>query len=383
MLGRNQSHHSFLFWFIISLQHCLQQTSIIPVAIASIMKPLNARVVTYNVLSDSLCSPKSYPTLNPEHLDPAVRLPSVLERIGDEVKHKSIICLQEVTYNWAGSLHTYFANQGYNMITGLYGRKFNGYMGIAIAIPTSKMEILDVNICRLSDQREGGWPRPPEDETDGLGKVINNILSFAKKPLIKIGILSTPPIEPWSYSENRVNMLLQVKLRDRDTQRPFCLGNYHMPCTFYCPPVMTIHSDMAARVLQSYAENLPYILAGDWNIKPQDSMYKLLTCGTMDKEDPAYPPPRYGVEWTPSLEPMQSAYAVVEGKEPDFTNFAAPRNIGDEGFCDTLDYIFCGSDWKVKSVKKLPHRDEAGGPFPNNIEPSDHVLLAAELQHDG
>lgn len=347
------------------------------------MKPLKVRVVSYNVLSDSLCSPKSYPTLNPEHLEPAARLPSVLKRIDDEVKNNSVICLQEVTYNWAGSLHTYFAKQGYHMVTGLYGRKFNGYMGIAIAWPTAKMDALDVDISRLSDKRDGGWPRPPEDETDGLGKVIKNIVSFAKKPLMKIGILSSPPMEPWSYSENRFNMLLRVKLQDRASDRQFCLGNYHMPCTFYCPPVMTIHCDMAAKAVQSYADGLPYILAGDWNIKPQDSMYQLLTSGDMDKEDPAYPPSRYGVEWTPSAKPMQSAYAVVEGKEPDFTNFAAPRNIGEEGFIDTLDYIFCGSDWIVQSVKKLPHRDEADGPFPNEIEPSDHILLAADLKHDG
>jgi hypothetical protein len=66
--------------------------------------------------------------------------------------------------------------------------------------------------------------------------------------------------------------------------------------------------------------------------------------------------------------------------------------IGDnEPFIDTLDYIFlsCSSnvkdddvDWHVHSVKSLPHCDEAGGPFPNmdNSEPSDHILIAADLE---
>jgi hypothetical protein len=30
-------------------------------------------------------------------------------------------------------------------------------------------------------------------------------------------------------------------------------------------------------------------------------------------------------------------------------------------------------------VLELPHRDTAGGPFPNESEPSDHILIAANL----
>ena len=78
---------------------------------------------------------------------------------------------------------------------------------------------------------------------------------------------------------------------------------------------------------------------------------------------------------------MRSAYAVAgDGNEPDFTNYARVKE--DEPFIDTLDYIFVSEDWTVAGVKALPHREGAGGPFPNldRGEPSDHILIAADLK---
>ena len=58
---------------------------------------------------------------------------------------------------------------------------------------------------------------------------------------------------------------------------------------------MTIHTDLAARHVQKLAASngdgagrktngtIPYVLAGDWNIKPDGSSYRLLTTGKMDK----------------------------------------------------------------------------------------------------
>jgi 2',5'-phosphodiesterase len=371
-MTRTRTHH---FWNTLLL--FLLQLSL---AFSMVMRPLNVRVVSYNVLSNHLCSPQQCPALNPDHCVPASRLSSVLNKLDEEINKKAVICLQEVSYDWAGSLHTHFANRGYHLVTGLYGRKFNGYMGVAIAWPTASMEVLDVNISRLSDTRPEGWPRAPEE--DGLDKVWKNLKSLVTIPLQKVGLLGRPPLEPWSYSQNRFNVLLTVKLKEKESGLSFCLGNYHMPCAFFAPMVMTIHSEQAARHVQDLAGDLPYILAGDWNIKPQDSQYKLLTTGELDKEDPGYPPPQFGMEWTPMAEAMQSAYAVADGAEPNFTNYAGPRKLGEDTFIDTLDYIFCGKQWKVVGVKKLQHRDEAGGPFPNldRDEASDHVLIAADLR---
>lgn len=342
------------------------------------VRPLNIRVVSYNVLSSHLADPSHFSTLKPEHLLAANRLPAVLEKLDEEISRNSLICLQEVSYDWAGSLHTHFANKGYHLVTGLYGKKFNGYMGVAVAWPTALMKVTDVDISRLSDKREGGWPvAPKQGLLEGLS---SSMKDWIRPKLEKLGILSRPPVEPWSMSENRFNILLTIKLEDKDSGRAFALANYHMPCAFYAPKVMTIHTEMAARHVQTLAGDLPHILAGDWNIKPYSTSYMLLTTGLIDRGDPEYPEAKWGMEWKPTAKAMRSAYAESEYGEPDFTNFARIRE--NEPFVDTLDYIFLSDEWKVVDVKKLPNREESGGPFPNleRNEPSDHVLIAADLK---
>lgn len=102
-----------------------------PGGVASMMK---LRIVSYNVLSSHLASPSYFTTLNPDHLDSSNRLKVVLEKLESEIptpgcSGTTIFALQEVSYDWAGELHTFFANRGYHLVTGLYGGKHSGYMG--------------------------------------------------------------------------------------------------------------------------------------------------------------------------------------------------------------------------------------------------------------
>jgi hypothetical protein len=95
--------------------------------------------------------------------------------------------------------------------------------------------------------------------------------------------------------------------------------------------------------------------------------------------------------WRAAFAPMRSAYreAAYEGKpagsEPQFTNFAWSAFEPDEPFVDTLDYVFLSRNgWgPVASVKPLPLLvgAQAQSPvgFPVAHEPSDHLLLAADL----
>jgi 2',5'-phosphodiesterase len=75
--------------------------------------------------------------------------------------------------------------------------------------------------------------------------------------------------------------------------------------------------------------------------------------------------------------PLKSAYATANGAEPDFTNYAKVQD--QETFIETLDYLFYSPGWEVKSVKDLPPRGEVPGPLPNEAEPSDHILISAEM----
>ena len=415
-------------------------TSAPPSSLPTPPQPLKLRVVSYNVLSSHLASPSHFTTLNPDHLKASARLPAVLQKLECELsppapdssssENKSaappppststsgspvvpvLVCLQEVSYDWAGPLHTFFANRGYHMVTGLYGRKFNGYMGVALAWPIGMFETLDVSVTRLSDTREGGWPRPPPADPNGgtivsaavraVGGKLQSWMGTALQTVVAspvrflLGWPSTPSndndAEPWDYAERRMNVLLAATLRDKATGTEFCVATYHMPCSFWDLRIMAIHADLAVRHVQRVAassaddsgdsKSRPYLFAGDFNIKPDDSIYKLLTTGELSKDDSAHPTPKHSCEWKPSLiEPVRSAYAVHSntGNEPDFTNYAQIKK--DDPFIDTLDYIFVSPHWDVDAVRELPSRQETGGPFPNldRGEPSDHLLIAATV----
>lgn len=318
-------------------------------------------------------------------MEPSYRLPLILKKLDEEIAgapagNPAVICLQEVSNDWAEAFHTWFANRGYHLVTGLYGQKFNGYMGVAVAYPTAAFETVGVDISRLSDERVGGWPRAPAPTL--VDRILSTVKPFWSVPLGMMGLYKRPKEDEWSMSQRRYNILVTTTLRDKKSGQAFCIGNYHMPCAFYMPPAMTIHSEMAAKHVQDIAakqDGLPYILAGDWNITPDSSTYKMLTTASLDKDDPSYPMTKHGIEWSVSAAPMRSAYAEKNnGEEPNFTNYA---RVGDrDPFIDTLDYIFLSPEWQVDATKSIFHRDISNGPFPNAKEPSDHVLISADLQ---
>jgi 2',5'-phosphodiesterase len=369
-----------LFPFTLSFEY-LSRFGIATALTDSLMSPppLKVRVASYNILSSHLADPQYYTTLNPDHLSAENRFPVILQKIQDEMDLKSVICLQEVSQDWAGPLHTYCANRGYYLVTGLYGKKFNGYMGVALAWPIDQWNVVDVDISRLADKRPGGWPRPPKGKVSWFTKLSNKVVPMVRPYLEYVGVLSKKPNDAWDMASNRFNILITAKLQNKTTGKTFAIGNYHMPCVFYEPKVMTIHTDLAARHVQKLAGSIPYVLAGDWNIKPNGSSYRLLTTGIMDKGDPEWPEPKYGMKWEPSAKPMRSAYRVSNHGEPEFTNYARVKE--QEPFIDTLDYIFLSPEWKVLGVKPLPTIAEAGGPFPNldRGESSDHILISADL----
>lgn len=391
------------------------------------------RVVSYNVLSSKLARPSHFTMTNPDHLEATYRLPLILSKLehemgrafapgddSDSVEKQplpppTIFCLQEIDYTFTSALHTFFANKGYAFVTGLYGKKFNGYMGVGVAYPLKEFETLKVDICRLSDEKEGGWPRPPDEDEEkgviskvsrGVIKKLKTLAAFTFKStagllLNYIGSPNESTIDAWDMTENRFNVLLTVALKFRENQAMFSISNYHMPCAFYCPPVMNLHVDMAARRAQQLASEIhndvygtdavgevPHILAGDFNILPDSAHYKLVTTGVLEESDPSYPPLKHGFKWKSTCEAMDSAYATHSGAEPSFTNYAH-LNSEDEPFIGTLDYIFLSRKehndrssckWVVRDVVKLPEKEASGGPFPNECEPSDHLLISADLK---
>jgi len=354
------------------------------------------RITTYNVLSSSLASPDHFRWCVASHLDKDYRFNKLTEKLLDEISHQAVINLQEVSNEWAGKLSAFFSQHSYHFITALYGHKFNGFMGVGIAIPYAKYSIVDVDICTLGTTLS--LPRQPKpsmlttlyEKCFGKSDPCPYWQSAAGRSNRMITVV-LQPIENDVYKKLRSASKKKASSTDSSSDNNFCVSNYHMPCAFYDPPLMTIHCALAAQRARWVAKRatggegcLPYILTGDFNIKPHSTMYRLLTEGSLkEPNNPELPVTLPGISWSHEVSPMRSAYAVAssegseKGREPDFTNYAQTSDDGP--FIDTLDYLFLSEQWEVIDVLALPNRVDVAGPLPNASEPSDHVLLYANL----
>merc|ERR1712060_360328 len=104
-------------------------------------------------------------------------------------------------------------------------------------------------------------------------------------------------------------------------------------------------------------------------------------------EHPHMPPPAsFDPNWRPTINPMRSAYAINLGSEPSCTNYAAHKNSQNDPtpFCETLDYVWLSPEWEVRSVvgplpTQVDLETQGIKSFPDLSEPSDHLLIGAEL----
>eukprot|EP00518_Triparma_eleuthera_P000826 CAMPEP_0182454998 /NCGR_PEP_ID=MMETSP1319-20130603/1371_1 /TAXON_ID=172717 /ORGANISM="Bolidomonas pacifica, Strain RCC208" /LENGTH=302 /DNA_ID=CAMNT_0024653027 /DNA_START=234 /DNA_END=1142 /DNA_ORIENTATION=+ len=298
-----------------------------------------------------------------------------MTKIGAEVDNKSILCLQELSRPWSGPLQTYLSNVDYELITGLYGKPFNGYMGIALAFPKSEYTLEELWNENLADTVK--WPRDPKEQEGVLSRVTNKLAGF-------VGLQKKwerKPEDSFSASARRANVMITARLKSKKSKGSFNIGVYHMPCAFRTPQVMSLHSALAIRRSQELADGSPFILAGDWNITPDSPTYAMMTTGVLDEADDTYPK-KEGVHWTPDIgQGVDSAYAVKNGREPEYTNWARVKE--EPVFKETLDYIFLskgprgGVQWKVKKVEEVV---DAGSVCPNEQEGSDHVSICAEVE---
>ena len=368
----------------ISLAAAASALRLAPVAMNTRSRTANqVSICTYNVLSSHLAGADHFVSCKPENLKASTRYGRVLEKLKSEMApdRRSIICLQEVSQTWEGQLHQHFANNNYYFITQLYGNPFNNYMGVGIAVPLEKYSIEECEMVRMSDTKR--WPRatsPGPGILARAGGLLSNIVRFPF--LSAVFRRKEAPPSCWDLARKRWNVMVSVSLRDKTSAsaKDFCVSTYHMPCMFRRPDVMTIHASLAAQHAADFAKGKAFVLAGDFNIKPQDPQYELLTTGTMSVTDAAYPVAPEHEPWRPELSTaLSSAYAVAGGEEPAFTNWAKIRD--QEPFIETLDYIFLSDHWRVHDVLPLPTRDTSPGPYPTEEEPSDHVMLAARLSH--
>jgi len=350
--------------------------------------PEEVEVVSYNLLSSHLSQPSYFWHNDPADLRPETRLKRVLKKLRPTLSSGAVICLQECSMLWSGKLHTFFQRHGYHFVFSNYGLEFNGHMGVAIAFPTWRYEAADVLLQRVAESKR--WPDTKRPMLPA-GRKANalDLASYFASPFLFEGNDDEDVVfdlNEWEYSRTRQNTMVAVMLKPKQGDvEPFAVATYHMPCAYWAPKVMVIHTALAAQCAHRFARGRPLVLAGDWNFKPGAAPYQLLTTGKLSADHPAHPGSMEGDEWDlqEGLPGLQSAYAVKNpGGEPEFTNYAWVRDDSDP-FIGTLDYIFVSRGADVLSVGKLPTISSCPSPLPTRDEPSDHLMLSARLRPYG
>jgi mRNA deadenylase 3'-5' endonuclease subunit Ccr4 len=239
-----------------------------------------------------------------------------------------------------GRLYTFFEHNGYTLISAPYGNKFSGYMGVCIAYPIMSFELLDVIIAKPADSVQ--WPT----EIPYCWFSTSSSISIAK---------------------NQKNTLILAKLKTPRYSKEFWVAVYHMPCKFAYPDVMMYHALASLQIVQKYAEDLPYIFAGDFNSLPESDVYKTIV--NADKKNVYWE--KDGVEFR--IDTVKSAYMNHVHREPEYTNYSHGFNGFFKG---CIDYIFY-NDFDVLFVEDIVADNVL---LPSIKEPSDHLPVYAEFE---
>lgn len=190
------------------------------------------RIVSYNVLSSHLCSPSHFQACEPANLEPATRLERVKAQLESQMQNDAILCLQEVSTDWAGELTPFFEKRGYTLVTGLYGSRFNGYMGVALAWPSSRFESEAVEMVRPADTKV--WPELPKPSRPFFSRLWQCVTSRGepKRPV---------EFNPLHEAATRKNILLSARLRCGAVLcEPDCMPSYTICLPFLSLPHLTL-----------------------------------------------------------------------------------------------------------------------------------------------
>eukprot|EP00747_Dinoflagellata_sp_TGD_P024781 gnl/TRDRNA2_/TRDRNA2_130791_c0_seq1.p1 gnl/TRDRNA2_/TRDRNA2_130791_c0~~gnl/TRDRNA2_/TRDRNA2_130791_c0_seq1.p1 ORF type:complete len:775 (+),score=114.00 gnl/TRDRNA2_/TRDRNA2_130791_c0_seq1:148-2472(+) len=344
----------------------------------------SVKVISYNVLSDSLCDAGYFNSSPPEDCDPETRLQRVKDKLAPQIEAQAVICLQEMSRRWVSRLIPFLEDLGYSHVSCPYGDIRSGYMGQMIAWPRERYILEDTEIRRVADAIEGTWPtfsKPPS--TPRLWQMVHRIGHWLR---LSSAQADEHLYDPWKETARRQNAVVLLRMRHREAGSTFVVGTYHMPALYGSDAkgqTMVAHAALVMQHAQRWSQGAPLIVAGDFNVKPNSPPYKMLTQGSLSIEDPQHPPmpAPFGEDWKPSIEPMQSAYMLHNAKEPDFTN-KAKTSQSEEAFEGTLDYIWLSPHWHVVNVVPLPSSSSMKlvTSFPSANEPSDHLMIGADLE---
>jgi endonuclease/exonuclease/phosphatase family metal-dependent hydrolase len=185
------------------------------------------------------------------------------------------------------------------------------------------------------------------------------------KERIGLGVPSAPlGLESWENfqlcreARARGRLMPWACLTDLLTRQRFCVFGIHMICGYARPKLMALHLEPALRRCYELSRGMPFVLAGDFNMLPGSSLYRLATTGAADADCAPWP----GFEVCPVVDHLANFPGLVSNRTPEFAG--------------RIDYVFSSPGWTLRAfcVESLA---EAA---PNAKQGSDHAPVCCELE---
>lgn len=329
---------------------------------------MSIRIVSYNILAPIFAGPPAkYRKCEPQYLETDYRWNLIQYQLKQEISHheNTIICLQEICLDTLPKLELFFRGLNYSFFHSLYGPRTQNYLGIGIAIPVT-MQLKSIAYIKIGDYIRSMSKSHEKSPT---------LLTWGREWWqFFINRFTKPVVDIWSMAMSQENTLISLQLVIDN--KVVHVANYHMPCKYLIPDLMHIHASVVKDVMFNLTAGENFILSGDFNFKPRDNTYRILT-----ELGYSYKPPEssmFEISYQPNSEQvLKSAYREKTGSEPVYTNF---RDVEKSpNFCETLDYIFFQGQLRVEAVFELPDQPKSES-YPDETHPSDHLLIAASFR---
>ena len=340
------------------------------------MSPSQVKVISYNLLSPKLCNQSdflNYPI--PEDLEPTTRKTRTITLLESFFSHspQPIICLQEISADWKGTLELLFAKHNYSFFNISYG-----ILGVGIAIPNESIAVTNVEYIHIGELIKTNTPRliwrTEEEyrEAERDRKIREDNLTFMQKVSLYVKDMTAliPEYirvidETIKEAKWRKNYAIRITLEA--SEKRFIVYNYHMPCTFKKPIIQFLHLSVFKRLILQH-HMIPTIFAGDFNITPSSDEYNFFTGEPVLESKTVYLPKEDQEDIS-----YQSFKMTTTAQTTQFTCHSETKFGG--YFKDTLDYIFV-SNANIKMSGPLLETSEK---MPNLVCPSDHLPIYSNI----
>lgn len=201
------------------------------------------KVITFNILSSELATPRFFPDTQERYLDANYRFPKLIDLLDKYILDNYIICFQEVSSEWNSKLGKFFELYGYGYNFVEYDMK----LGVCICYPKLLFNKLDSHNIRIGEEISKSLPNTTNDQ-----------------------IIS---------AKNDKQRLLILKLEDLILHKNLFIITYHMPCKFTQPTLMETHVLFCMKVINELVDKDPVIFVGDFNSKHNFNEWNILAKG--------------------------------------------------------------------------------------------------------